>query len=109
MASGDATSDDNPTAEQCTIELTPREVKLVIKYGYPFPDDAKRLRESPVRNGVHVVTIDPYWVEMWIADIVRPAKEIESDALLAQLDEVCCVLEAACNRRMPRVHAAPQP
>jgi hypothetical protein len=56
---------------------------------------------------VHVVTIDPYWVEMWIADIVRSAKTIESDALLAELDEVCCVLEAACEQRTPRVHAVP--
>ena len=92
---GDETGDDDESTEQCTLELTPREVKLVIKYGYPFPDDAARLRASPLRNGVHVVTIDPYWVEMWIADIVRSAKEIESDALLAQLDEVCCVLEGA--------------
>jgi hypothetical protein len=106
---GDETGHDDESTEQCTIELTPREVKLVIKYGYPFPDDAARLRASPLRNGVHVVTIDPYWVEMWVADIVRSAKEIESDALLAQLDEVCCVLEAACERRTPRVHAVPQP
>jgi hypothetical protein len=30
------------------------------------------------------------------------------DALLAELDEVCCVLEAACERRTPRVHAVPK-
>jgi hypothetical protein len=35
------------STEQCTIELTPREMKLVLKYGYPFPDDAARLRASP--------------------------------------------------------------
>ena len=102
------TSDDAETTEQCTVELTPREVKLVIKCGYPFPDDAARLRESPTRNGVHVVTINPYWVEMWIADVVRSAKTIESAALLAELDEVCRVLEAACERRTPRVHSVPQ-
>lgn len=44
---------------------------------------------------------------MRIADLVRSAKTIESDALLAELDEVCSVLEAACERRTPRVHAVP--
>ena len=100
-------SDDGKTGE-CGLELTPREVKLVIKYGYPFPDEATLLRESPTRNGVHVVCVDPYWVEMWIADIVRSAKTIESDALLAELDDVCSVLEAACERHTPRVHAVRQ-
>lgn len=45
---------------------------------------------------------------MWIADIVRSAKKIESDALLAELDGFRCVLEAACERRTPRVHAFAQ-
>jgi hypothetical protein len=64
------------------------------------------MRGNPVRDGMHVVTIDPYRIERWIADIVRSANTIEIDVLLAELDEVCCVLEAACERRTPRVHAA---
>lgn len=100
-------SDEGQT-EECTVELTPREVKLVIKYGYPFPEEATLLRMSPARDGVHVVHVDPYWVEMWIADIVRSAKTIQSDALLAELNEVCVVLEAACDLRTPLARAVPQ-
>lgn len=53
----------------------------MIEYGSPFPDDATQLRESPIRNCAHVVTIGPSCLEMWIVDIVRSAKSIESDAL----------------------------
>jgi hypothetical protein len=57
---------------------------------------------------VHLVTVDPYWVEIWIADHVRSAKTIKSEAVLAEFDEVCSVLEAACRQHTPRVHAVPQ-
>ena len=29
-----------------TVELTPREVRLLLKYGYPWPEDEKKLRAS---------------------------------------------------------------
>ncbi len=90
------------TEDASELQLTPREIKLVLKYGYPFPEQAEQLRSSPVRNGIHVAHIDPYWISMWIADIVRSAKEIRSQSLLEELDALCDVLEAA-EQKNPRV------
>jgi hypothetical protein len=70
-------------------------MELVLKYGYPFPEEAELLRSSNAEKGVHGARIDAYWVSMWIADIVRSAKEIRSQSLFEELDALCNVLEGA--------------
>jgi hypothetical protein len=90
------------TEDTSELQLTTRELKLVLKYGYPFPEEAELLRKSPARNGMHLVHIDQYWISMWIADIVRSAKEIRSQILLEELDSLCDVLENA-EQKNPRV------
>ena len=59
------------------------------------------LPSSKVEKGVRVARIDPCWVSMWIADIVRSAKEIRSQSLVDELDALCSVLEAAENHEVP--------
>lgn len=86
-----------------TVELTKRECTLLLKYGYPWPDVAERLRKSRPVKGYHCVPIDAYWIEMMLADIVRSAKEINSAALLQELDALCSVLDCALESR-PRIH-----
>lgn len=83
------------------LQLTARELKLVLKYGYPFPEQEEQLRNSQVIDGMHVAHIDPYWISMWVADIVRSAKEIRSQGLLEELSALCDVLENA-EHRNPR-------
>jgi hypothetical protein len=80
-----------------TIELQPaaRELKLVLKNGYPFSEQEEQLRNSQVIDGMHVAHMDPYWISMWIADIVRSAKQIRSQGLLEKLDAFCDVLASA--------------
>lgn len=78
-----------------TVELTPREVRLLLKYGYPWLEDEKKLRASRAVGGVHRVRIDAYWIEMMIADVIRSARTIRSDALLEELDALCYALEHA--------------
>ena len=85
------------TDETCKLELTPRELALLLKYGLPFDEEAEQLRTSKIRNGMHVAHIDPYWISMWTADIVRSAKKIRSQSLLEALDALCDVLENAEN------------
>jgi len=85
------------------VELTKRECTLLLKYGYPWPEEAKRLRESKAVRGYHRVPIDAYWIEMMLADIVRSAKEISSSTLLEELDALCSVLDCALENR-PRIH-----
>ena len=86
-----------------TAELTTRERTLLLKYGYPWPEVAERLRASKTVKGYHRVPIDAYWIEMMLADIVRSAKEISSPALLEELDALCSVLDCALENR-PRIH-----
>ncbi|MGH7105289.1 MAG: hypothetical protein ACREFT_02130 [Acetobacteraceae bacterium] len=78
-----------------TVELTPREMRLLVKYGYPWPEDEEKLRASRAVEGVHRVRINAYWIKMMIADLSRSARTIRSEALLEELDALCCALEHA--------------
>ena len=78
----------------------------LLKCGYPFPEEAPRLKESHAVRGSHRVQIDPYWIEMMIADIVRSAKKIRGRTLRDELDALCDVLENALGRPS-RVHLIP--
>ena len=85
----------DPKRNLRTVELTPQEVRLLIKYGCPWPEVEERLRASRAVEGVHEVPIDAYWIEMMIADVIRSAKTIRSEALLEELDALCYALEHA--------------
>jgi hypothetical protein len=93
----DGIEDDDDLTDPCTLQLTRRELQLVLKYGYPFPREAELLRSSKVKDGWHVIHVDAYWIGMWIGDIVRSARTIRSQRLLEELDELCDVLETAEN------------
>jgi succinate dehydrogenase/fumarate reductase flavoprotein subunit len=92
-----------PTPEQerhkRTLELTPREVQLLLKYGYPFPDPEQALRESRAIGGIHRVRIDDYWIEHLVADLSRSARKIRSRSLLEEIDALCDTLEYAMDER----------
>ena len=92
---------DEQDSEPRTLELTPRELGLLLKYGYPFPDEAQKLRDSKAVQGYHRVPIDAYWIEMMLADVVRSAKTIRSASLLEELDTLCSVLDCALANRGP--------
>src|SRR5450631_2042943 len=42
------------TEDTSELQLTARELKLALKYGYPFPEQEEQLRNSQVINGMHV-------------------------------------------------------
>src|SRR5215470_11336210 len=86
----------NP-AKRRTLEITPRERQLLLKYGYPFQEAEEALRNSRAVSGFHRVQIGAYWIDMMLADLSRSAREIRGRALLEEIDALCCVLEAALN------------
>jgi hypothetical protein len=90
-------SDDGHERDLRTVELTTREVSLLLKYGYPFFAEERKLRSSTAVDGIHRVRLGAYWVEMMQADLVRSAKEIRSHRLLEELDELYSVLEFSLN------------
>ena len=76
-----------------TLELTSREMSLLLEYGYPFPDEEQALRASKPVGGIHRVRLGAYWIELMLGDLVRSAKEIRSRRLLDELDELYSALE----------------
>ncbi len=80
-----------------TVELTSREVSLLLKYGYPFPDEEQKLRASKAVDGIHRVRLGAYWIELMLGDLARSEREIRSQRLLEELDELYSVLEFALN------------
>jgi hypothetical protein len=95
---GSAVEDNDEGARDLrTVELTTREVSLLLEYGYPFSAEERKLRASKVVDGIHRVRMGSYWIEMMLADLVRSAKEIRSRRLLDELDELYSVLEFSLN------------
>lgn len=80
-----------------TIELTSRELDLLLEYGYPFEEQEQTLRASKAVRGFHRVRIDSFWIEMLLGDVIRSAREITNRRLLDELDGVCGALEVALS------------
>jgi len=93
------TDEHRPAGDLCAVELTQREVDLLLKYGYPFPDAEAALRCSSAVRGFHRVEIGDFWIEHLIADLVRSMKKIRSRGLLEELDELCDTLQFALDRK----------
>jgi hypothetical protein len=85
-------------SENIEIEITGREAKLILKYGYPFPDQKPLFEAIAGKQGFHLVNIDQYWLEHIIGDLARSIKETRSEALQEELDALCDSLELAISR-----------
>ncbi len=90
---------EDSNARLRTLELSSREVHLLLKYGYPFPEAERPLRESRAVKGIHQVHIDAYWLEMMLGDLCRSVREQSSRALVEELDALCDELERALDDR----------
>ena len=82
------------------IKLTTRDIELLLKYAYPFPEHAELLRQSQEKGGWHTIHVDTYWMPMWIGDLVYSAKKIRGQSLLDEIDALCTVLESAETRNL---------
>ena len=90
--------DEGQGGDLRTVELTTREVSLLLEYGYPFGDEEQKLRASKAVEGIHRVRLGAYWIELMLGDLARSEREIRSRRLLDELDELYSVLESALNR-----------
>ena len=77
------------------VEITGREADLILKYGYPFPDELEKFKTISGKSGWQTVEIDDYWLELIIGDLCRSMREVKSDSLLEELDALCDTLEMA--------------
>jgi hypothetical protein len=78
------------TEDTSELQFSSRELQLVLKYDYPFAEEAELLRNSPVKNGLHVINIDPYWVPMGALTLCdRPRK---STARACSMNSTRCAM-----------------
>ena len=75
------------------IEVSGREASLILRYGYPFPDQAPAFEAVAGKAGFHRLMIDGFWLEMLVGDLSRSITEIRSAALQEELDSLCVTLE----------------
>ncbi len=81
--------------DSVTVELSQREVDLLLRYGCPFQEQELQLESFANRQGPHRLKVGAFYLSRMIADLVWSAKKIRSAALLEELDALCGVLECA--------------
>jgi len=62
-------------SEKITIQLTASERKLLQKYGYPFENIEKQLKDSVAVKGSVEITDEAYWWEQVLGQLSISAKE----------------------------------
>jgi hypothetical protein len=77
------------------VQLTQREVELLLRYAYPFEAEAAKLRACKPRKGWYEVQIGAYWLSHWIGDLSYSIRNVRGAGLREELDALCCVLENA--------------
>lgn len=82
-------------SDERLVQLTRREIELLLRYGHPFEAEAAKLRACRPRNGWHEVEIGEYWLAHLIGDLSYSIKNVRSAAIREELDALCCVLENA--------------
>jgi len=92
-------------ADERLVQLSRREVELLLRYAYPVEAEAAKLRACKPRKGWYDVRIGAYWLSQWIGDLSHSIRKVRSAALRDELDALCCVLEnaersGAGNRRV---------
>lgn len=50
------------------IELLPEERELILKYGYPFPEEREQLERHASSSGIEVLTISSFYLDKMIGD-----------------------------------------
>ena len=80
------------------ISISGREAKLILEYGYPFPEQVELLKPLSCQRGMEEVSIDRYWLELIIGDLSRSIKETEDFHLQEELDSLCGSLESTIQQ-----------
>ena len=78
------------------IELTPRERKLILRYGYPFDQIKQALLDVSSSKRIECVSLDEHEVDRLIGDLCRSIHHEEGGRRVqAELDELCTRIEYA--------------
>ena len=78
------------------IELTPRERKLLLRYGYPFDQIKQALLTASPSKSIECLSFDEHEVGWLIGDLCRSINKEEGGLRVqAELDELCTRIEHA--------------
>lgn len=78
------------------IELTPRERKLLLRYGYPFDQIKQTLLAVSSSKRIERLSFDEHEVDRLIGDLCRSINHEEGGLRVqAELDELCTRIEYA--------------
>ena len=80
------------------IELTSRQVDLMLEYSCPFEKDEKQLKELRKRRGdFHVLESDDFYAPLLIGDILDVVKKTNDECLLDELIEIGDIIGMAIS------------
>ena len=82
-------------SEAIEIELLPEERKLLLEYGYPFPDAKAQLEEHASSDNVEVLTISRFYLNQMIGDLSYSINKRTKGGIQRDLIELCDRLEIA--------------
>lgn len=85
-------------AEPVWLEITGTEAELILRYGYPFPEQTELFEKISGRAGYHDICIDSFSLEIILGDLSRSMRETSNGALLDALDAICTCIETALGR-----------
>lgn len=83
-----------PPEARLTLRLSADERALLWEYGYPFADLNGQLERLAEVNESCPVTIEPFYLDHLLADLIRSMKTIRHRALLERLDELYIEIES---------------
>jgi hypothetical protein len=82
-------------SDDVEVEISGREANLILKYGYPFPDQVPDFEAVAGKKGYHQVVIGGFWLEAIVGDLSRSIQEVGSSPLQEELNSLCVMLESA--------------
>lgn len=85
--------------ENIKIELTSRQVEVLLEYSYPFDNEEQQLKELHGKAGdFHILITDDFYGPRLIGDLVYSANSISNGSLLDEFEELCDLIDMAISR-----------
>jgi len=84
--------------ERVEVELTGRQVDLLLKYAYPFDFEEEQLLKFEKRKSkYHVLETCDFYGPRLVGDLFHATKNIVGDSLVEELDELASIIETSIS------------
>ena len=81
--------------ENVVVELSKRQVFLLLEYSYPFEAERNQLEQFHGNREPHKFMCDTFYLPKLVSDLVYSAKQIYDGGILDELDELSSIMELA--------------